>query len=293
MTDPKLTYSHYIVLCPTGSSKDFEPQLTRSGLSWKEFTLVTMDLPGYGYVSWLSALQSSYKPIGDTVSHVPRLYSLCFLSFAFHAIRYVIALLLANSKSTPHKREFLLESFERDADLAAKLMRHLNYKTYSVLGWSDGAKVASLIAIKHPSRVDNLIIWGFTAHMDKKSCQAIGKTRDVETWEPSMLKIYQDCYGVEQFTDLWHRYVDFVVWTLEFEERFDIRHRLNTIKCPTLIVHGQNDPLVDYNDHIKPLDFQIYDSNIKTFPRASHNLHQAYPKQFNELVSQFIISSRA
>lgn len=172
-------------------------------------------------------------------------------------------------------------------------MRHLNYKTYSVLGWSDGAKVACLLAIKHQSRVDNLILWGFTPYMDKKSCQAIGKTRDVDIWDTTVLKSYQDSYGQEQFADMWHRYVDFVIASMEFEERFDIRHRLSTIKCPTLVLHGENDPIVDYEQHVEPLDYLIYDSNIQTFPSASHNLHQAYPKKFNQVVTQFITCTRA
>lgn len=49
-------------------------------------------------------------------------------------------------------------SFERDADNIAALLDHLNIERASVLGFSNGATTAVQIAIRHPERVDRLVL---------------------------------------------------------------------------------------------------------------------------------------
>lgn len=191
------------------------------------------------------------------------------------------------------KSDPTLEYFEMAASVAAKLMSKLNYKTYSLAGWSDGARVASLLAARHQSRVNALILWAFVPVMDKRSSEAIARTRDTSIWEPKALELYQSVYGEQQFSDLWHKYVDFVVQALELPERFDIRDELCKIKCPTLILHGSNDPIVNYQEHVKPLEMQIYDSDIMQFKGMSHNIHQAEPKRFNQVLTTFVTSLKA
>jgi pimeloyl-ACP methyl ester carboxylesterase len=186
-----------------------------------------------------------------------------------------------------------LEYFEICADVCAKLMAKLGFKTYSVGGWSDGARVGALLAIKCQSRVDSLILWGFSPTMDKESCLATARARDTSVWEPSVLKTYTDVYGEQNFSEQWRSYVDFIVKTLEMpdEEIFDIRSRLASIKCPTLVLHGTKDPIISYQAHVKPIEMQIYDSQIRQFPGLAHNIHQADPEQFNQVVSKFISSN--
>lgn len=182
-----------------------------------------------------------------------------------------------------------LDYFEMCANVCAELMAKLKYKTYSVGGWNDGARVAALLAIKCQSRVDSLILWGFSPVMDKSSCLAIARARDSSVWEPTVLKTYSDIYGEQNFSELWRRYVDFVVLSLENqEEQFDISDRLRAIKCPTLVLHGTKDPIISYRAHVQPIEMQIHDSHIEQFPGLAHNLHQADSSQFNQALTNFI-----
>lgn len=187
-----------------------------------------------------------------------------------------------------------LEYFEYCAQTCASLMSKLGRKTYSVAGWNDGARVASLLAVKCQSRVDALILWGFAPQMDKRSCLALAKTRDISTWDDTILQLYTSVYGRDNFSDLWHKYVDYIVSTLELpeQERFDVRDRLNLIKCPTLILHGSKDPIIDFETHVKPLDMQIYDSDIVQFRGSAYNIHQADVNQFNRAMTTFVMGVR-
>ncbi|CAG2182184.1 unnamed protein product, partial [Oppiella nova] len=62
--------------------------------------------------------------------------------------------------SRPPERAYGKDVYKNDADLAAELMAKLGYNLYSLLGWSDGGKVALLMAIKYQSRIDKLVVWG-------------------------------------------------------------------------------------------------------------------------------------
>lgn len=192
------------------------------------------------------------------------------------------------------KCEPTLEYLSYCAQTCAKLMSKLGHKTYSVAGWNDGARVAAILAIECQSRVDALILWGFAAHMDKRSCLALARTRDVSTWDEGVLQLYTSVYGRDCFSDLWRKYVDYIVSTLELEEqeRFDVRDRLNLIKCPTLILHGGKDPIIDFETLVKPLEMQIYDSDIVQFPDSAYNIHQADVHQFNQAMTSFVMGVR-
>lgn len=183
-----------------------------------------------------------------------------------------------------------IDYFELCASVCVKLMARLGYKTFSLAGWNDGARVAALLAIKCQSRINALVLWGFAPVMDESTCWATANTRDTSIWEPSILKGYLDVYGEQNFPDLWRHYVDSVVNSLESPKRFDIRQQLCQIKCPTLVMHGSDDPIVSFEQHVKPIEMQIYDSQIIQFNGLAHNIHQAEPKKFNQVLTQFVTS---
>ena len=183
--------------------------------------------------------------------------------------------------------------FELCAQVGAELMAKLGYKTYSLGGWNDGARVASKLAIRYQSRVDALLLWGFAPIMDERSCGAIARTRDTSIWDPQVREFYSSVYGEQRFSDLWRKYVDYIVATLELPDQFDMRAELSKIKCPTLVLHGSSDPIISFKEHVKPLEMQIYDSDIMQFKGLAHNIHQADPDQFNQVLKTFVTSIRA
>lgn len=62
---------------------------------------------------------------------------------------------------------------------------------------------------------------------------------------------------------------------------------LQKVRCPTLVIHGDKDPLVGLE---QPLDIcgQVPDSRLERFALGGHNLHQQFPKQFKEIVEEFL-----
>lgn len=186
-----------------------------------------------------------------------------------------------------------LEYFELCAQVCGQLMSKLGFKTYSIGGWDDGARVGALMAISFQSRCNALILWGFAPKMDKEWSLATARVRDTGSWEPEVLQNYTNVYGEQTFSEMWRKYVDFVVKALELPETFDISSRLSKIKCPTLVLHGSHDPIISWSSHVQPIEMQIYDSHLKQFPKLAHNLHQADPARFNPLIEQFVATGSA
>lgn len=75
------------------------------------------------------------------------------------------------------EREFTIEQF---ADDTGGLMNALGIRKAHVLGWSMGSLIAQELVLKHPEKVDKLILYAAycDANMFPPSPEVIGKLRD-------------------------------------------------------------------------------------------------------------------
>lgn len=184
---------------------------------------------------------------------------------------------------------YSVESYPNDARKASALMDKLGYKLYSVLGWSDGAKIALLLAIQNQARVDKLVVWGVVPYASEYDIKAVSMTRDIQIFDPKSRKLYIEAYGQELFEALWHKHVDYCVsFSGNATSIWDIRKDMQTIKCPTLILHGDKDPLID-KEHPYTAERIIADSRLVRFPNGSHNIHQVFTDEFNKTVTNFLL----
>lgn len=68
-------------------------------------------------------------------------------------------------RSKPPDRDFSGNFFETDAIVAKHFVEKLNFKKFSILGWSDGGITGMLIAARYPDVIDKLVIWGANAYI--------------------------------------------------------------------------------------------------------------------------------
>lgn len=191
-------------------------------------------------------------------------------------------------KSRPPERVYRKDIYHYDAKIAAGLMEKLGYKLYSVLGWSDGGKVALLMAIANQARIDKLVIWGVVPNATDYDVRAVLMTRDTDVFDPKARALYVDAYGKDLFEQLWHKHVDnCATWASDPGAQWDIRKDVRTIKCPVLVLHGDKDPLID-KAHPTTLEREIADSRLMRFANGSHNIHQVYVQEFNRAVTDFL-----
>ncbi|KAM9665822.1 valacyclovir hydrolase isoform 2-T2 [Trichechus inunguis] len=65
------------------------------------------------------------------------------------------------------------------------------------------------------------------------------------------------------------------------------QHLLPLVQCPTLIVHGEKDPLVP-RFHADFIHKHVKGSWLHLIPEGKHNLHLRFANEFNNLVEDFL-----
>ncbi|KAJ8395430.1 hypothetical protein AAFF_G00031640 [Aldrovandia affinis] len=189
--------------------------------------------------------------------------------------------------SRPPQRDFPQDFFDRDAKDATDLMLALKFKRFSLLGWSDGGITALIAAARNPSLVNKLVVWGSNAFVSEQDIKIYNAIRDVSAWSARMRKPMEDVYGAQDFSTIWGGWVDGIS---QFTQRPDgsiCRELLPLISCPTLIVHGEKDPMVPAF-HPQYLLENIRGARLHLMPEGKHNLHLRFAAEFNQLVEEFL-----
>lgn len=194
-------------------------------------------------------------------------------------------------QSIPPERDYPIEFFYRDANDAVQLMENLGFPKFSVLGWSDGANVACIIAGKHPEKVDNLVIWGGNSYVTKEELVVYESVRDISSWSERMKKPMIDVYGEEYFQKTWSAWVD--AYNALYEKRSGnvCLDEIKNISAPCLIIHGVKDALVPMF-HPEYFHKNIKNSIVDFWEDGKHNLHLRFAERFNAKVEEFIMNGR-
>ena len=188
-------------------------------------------------------------------------------------------------ESRPPERDYPLDFYQRDAEDLLALMTALGHKGFTVFGWSDGANIGALMAANSPERIRRLVLWGGNSYLSAEEIAAFQAMRSVSSWSQRDADAMRQTYG-DSLDALWERYV--VGLEGLYAAGGDIfRSQLNGIKCPTLVLHGEKDPLVP-RFHPRTICQGIRGSSLHVFPEGKHKIHAKYAAEFNQLTSSFL-----
>lgn len=190
-------------------------------------------------------------------------------------------------QSRPPDRDFPPDFFERDAKDAVDLMKALGFGKFSLLGWSDGGITALIAAAKNPDLISRMVVWGSNAFISQHDLELYDAVRDVSKWSARMRQPMEEVYGAEVFAKTWEAWVDGVAHFAKRPEGSICLELLPLISCPTLIIHGEKDPMVP-SVHPQCLLKHIKGSRLHLMPEGKHNLHLRYADEFNRLVEDFL-----
>jgi len=191
-------------------------------------------------------------------------------------------------RSRPPERDFPLDFYDRDAADMFALMSALGHQQFSVMGWSDGANIATIMAAEKPQTVTKLVVFGGQSFLTAEEIEAFKAILKISAWSPRAAEAMRAVYG-EELDALWDRYIDGQIALFEADGEL-YRERLAEIGCPTLVLHGAQDPLVPAF-HAQVLHDGIAGSLLHLFPEGKHNIHQRYADEFNALVHDFLTRS--
>ncbi|RVE51996.1 hypothetical protein evm_003274 [Chilo suppressalis] len=193
-------------------------------------------------------------------------------------------------KSRPPERSFPTDFYVKDADYANQFMKNLGISKYSLLGWSDGGISSIIFAAKYPETVHKLVVWGTNAFILPHELEIYKKIKDINTWSKRMREPMIEVYGEELFAKYWAKWVEGMVALYNEKQGNICGELLKDVKCPTYILYGEKDPMVD-SSHASHLHTHITGSRLKLYPKGKHNIHLSFAEDFNQTVQEFLLQS--
>lgn len=189
-------------------------------------------------------------------------------------------------KSRPPVRDWPEDFYHRDAADACAIMKDLGFDKFSVIGWSDGANAAVILAAKFPEAVKKLVIFGGNAWVEQEDIDAYEATRDVKAnWSKRMLDLHVPVYG-EELQPMWDGFCDAMKGIMARGGDINKEEAIS-LTCPTFVLAGEKDPIVPmyhptwYSENIRNVKMHV-------FPAGKHNIHIKYADEFNSLVLKFL-----
>jgi len=188
-------------------------------------------------------------------------------------------------KSRPPVRNWK-NFYYQDGEDAHAVMESLGYSKYNVIGWSDGANAATLLAARRPDAVQKLVIFGGNAWVEQQDIDLYEQTRDVKThWSKGMLAKHLPVYG-DDLQPMWDGFCDAMKAIMDAGG--DVcQVQAKSIQCPTFVLAGAKDAMAPIH-HPQWLSENIPNARLHVFPDGKHNMHIKYKDDFNKMVLDFL-----
>lgn len=205
----------------------------------------------------------------------------------FFAERYrVIAPDLRGYGRSSPPRTYPPDFYHRDAADMAALLETAADEPAHVLGWSDGAIVALILAVTRPELVRSLVIVGGQASNLEQERAAWDHLVDINTWPPRALERFKEAQGPENWPGILQRLHAGYNAILDAGGEI-IAERLGEIRCPVLIIHGERDDIVPVV-HARTMHAAVPQSELHIWPEVGHLPHREREAEFRALVLNFL-----
>ncbi|MBZ4190394.1 alpha/beta fold hydrolase [Niabella beijingensis] len=167
-------------------------------------------------------------------------------------------------------------SFEMMADDYSALLTAMHVPAAYVLGWSDGGIIALEMAMRHPEKVLKLASSGANLSADSIGLRPdvwLDGVKDYNTWQKRT-----PLTGEKEKND-------YKVFMLDYAQPDIPVKELGRIKCPALIIGGDNDliPVA----HTRQIAGSISKSELWIVPNSGHATLMDHSRSFNKRVDEF------
>jgi valacyclovir hydrolase len=193
--------------------------------------------------------------------------------------------------SQPPRRDFPVDFYQRDADDLAELLEHLAPGPVALLGFSDGAESALLLAARRPDLVRCVLAWGVAGVIAPAMLASIQNWLPVADWgsdrEAWRRQIVAD-HGEAQFVPLIEGWVA-AAEAIAASGGNICLEQATAIRCPTLLINGDGD-VGNPPDDLHRLAARIDDCRIEFVAGSGHAVHEDQPERFRKLVREFLIA---
>jgi pimeloyl-ACP methyl ester carboxylesterase len=184
-----------------------------------------------------------------------------------------------HGRSTRDARPYTYELMASDV-LAVMDALHLE-RPASVVGWSDGACIAMILAAKAPTRFAGIFFFG--CNMDPSGLKPLEAN---PTMHRCFSRHMQDYAALSPTPDEFNEFVD-AVSLMEKTQPNYTQHDLAQISVPVSIVQSEHDEFIRH-DHAEYLAGSIPNAELVLLNDVSHFAPLQRPQQFNTAMLSFL-----
>ena len=190
-------------------------------------------------------------------------------------------------------------SIYENAQLVVELLNHLRINNFFLLGHSMGGMIVQEIAAMDSNEVNKLICCGTgpigtlpsrfeTIDETRKKILNLGLKHVREEIAKTWFVNYENSKGYSICLKEGKKATEqAALASLDAWEKWDGRKKLSKIICPTLIIWSDKDKSYDWAQQ-EALKKGIKNSRIAVIESCAHNAHMEKPKEFNEILLNFL-----
>jgi len=176
--------------------------------------------------------------------------------------------------------------FDRDSDDLAELLRERQAAPAHLVGFSDGATVALLAAVRHPELVVSVTAIGNHIRLDRAThLLLLERGPDLA---PERHAEYLERHG-EDWNQVFRNWYE--LWTRVLVD-WDIEEELKAISAPVLVVHDRNDPLSP-REHAEGVIRSVPHAKLSWYDTASHGPHYVERERFDRELEAHLSEAEA
>jgi 3-oxoadipate enol-lactonase len=208
----------------------------------------------------------------------------------------------AHGQSTVKELGMMIPPDQFAKDIEA-LLSHLGHERVHVVGISMGGMIAQQFVLDYPHKVNKLVLIDTAPKITEQT------VNEVYSWREAMIEGGQEAYF---WTSLRSGYSEEWIqnnpeMVQHFKEQaqdvneagvvatglglatIEFENRLSEIKSKTLIIHGNEDRIIDI-ELARIMHERIPDSELKVFTECGHNPNIQYIDEFNQTLIDFLSS---
>ncbi|NQX82775.1 MAG: alpha/beta hydrolase [Flavobacteriaceae bacterium] len=173
---------------------------------------------------------------------------------------------------------------EQEADILNDLLNYLNIDDIILFGHSDGGSIALITAAKYPKKIKGIITEGAHIFVEEITLKAINTV--IGHYKETNLKSKLEKYHGEKTDDMFWAWAS--TWTTKEFEYWNIEGFLQDIKCPSLVIQGEDDEFGTLKQVEGIINGTKGYSEQLIIPNVRHTPHKEVPELILKKVSEFI-----
>jgi len=191
--------------------------------------------------------------------------------------------------SRPPNRDFPPDFYQRDAADLAGLLDHIDPGPVTVLGFSDGAEVALLLAALRPDRVRGVVAWGVSGVISPEELTAVQAWLPVSAWGPEReewKRQISERHGAEQLETMVNGWV---AAARAISERGGniCYEQAAAIVCPVLLLNGEGEVGNTPRDVLR-LAGRIPNAHLEFIANSGHAIQRDQPEALEHHIRLFL-----